>query len=236
MYVAEGGRDVATRGQNDLAKTVRRLTRDLRDLERQVGELQAERSRLQAEVASLLQDPETTQAHAAQIAALQDRVGRRDMEIADMARAEDVLRRDLGVLVAEREDLAAQVSIANDEVDRLQAEVGAAKIEIEELQYTLRLTEGSLAYAQRSVDHGQSGSAPLGLSPTPVFWIKFVRNGSLLDLSVTRRVRHWTSLLTSWPRSDQSWTQFGRSMLRFYKNLQPLAQIMTPLFASGIPP
>eukprot|EP00644_Phytophthora_capsici_P007050 jgi/Phyca11/14624/fgenesh1_pg.PHYCAscaffold_8_\ len=84
------------------------------------------------------------------------------MEIADMARAEDVLRQDLGVLVSEREDLVAQISAANEEIDRLQYEIGVARIEAEELRYTLRLTEGSLTYARRAVDLQHSGSAAAG--------------------------------------------------------------------------
>eukprot|EP00644_Phytophthora_capsici_P004949 jgi/Phyca11/12659/fgenesh1_pg.PHYCAscaffold_1_\ len=79
-----------------------------------------------------------------------------------MTRVEDVLRRDLGVLVAERKDLCDQISAAHEEIDQLQIEVGVAKIEAEELRYTLSLTEGSLAYAQRVVDAGHSGSAVAG--------------------------------------------------------------------------
>ncbi|KAL3670446.1 hypothetical protein V7S43_004765 [Phytophthora oleae] len=166
LLVAEGGRDVAIRGQSDLARNMARMGRDLRSLERQIGESQAGRDRLQGEITALRSLPDTAQAHTAQTSTLLGELQQQQAEISDLRLVADQACKDRDALTSERDDLASRIAIAEGEVDLLKAEVDSAEREMEDLRYTMQRTEGSLEPMHRSLDLAEAPPVPADPHPT----------------------------------------------------------------------
>ncbi|KAK1928622.1 hypothetical protein P3T76_015923 [Phytophthora citrophthora] len=132
-------------------------TKELWALERQAGGAQADRDRLQVEVATLKNGPQSVQAQAAKITTLLEQLRIQTALIRELQRSisqaqqdRDRLAFECDDLVQQRDDLATQIELADGEIDLLRTNAITFDREMEDLQYILQRTEGSLRLLHHS--------------------------------------------------------------------------------------